>query len=159
MPCAFTVWVLYARSLGCNGSFCSFSFKLLFGKQERTCGYIRRIGIAVSTIHKDCIRTDDMEHRRCDCCDIAFGFNFQEKRKRIRLWDAAWQEYVSILPYHASSDGCCATLTLKKLTHGIPAFGMDCSLSPTSSGAGLAMLCTKQTIIPTLTTYGGGRLP
>lgn len=38
---------------------------------------------------KDCIRTDDMEHRRCDCCDIAFGFNFHEKRKRIRLWDAA----------------------------------------------------------------------
>lgn len=47
----------------------------------------------------------------------------------------------------------------EKLTRGIPAFGTDCSLSPTSSEAGLAMLCTKQTIIPTLTTYGGGRLP
>lgn len=49
------------------------------------------IGIAVSTIHKDCFRPSDMEHRRCGSCDIAFGFNFHEKQKRksIRLWDAA----------------------------------------------------------------------
>lgn len=39
------------------------------------------------------------------------------------------------------------------------AFGTDCSLFPTSLGVGLAMHCTKQTITPTLTTYGGGLLP
>lgn len=89
MPCANAVWVLYAHPLGSNGSFRSYGIQLLCGKQKRTCSYIRRIGIAVPTVHKDCIRTDDMEHRRCDCCDIAFDFNFHEKRKRIRLWDAA----------------------------------------------------------------------
>ena len=50
-------------------------------------------------------------------------------------------------------------LTFTKNKKENPAFGMDCSLSPTSSGVGLAMLCTKQTIIPTLTTCGGGLLP
>ena len=63
MPCANAVWVLHARPLGGNGSFRRYGIQLLCRKQERTCGYIRRIGITVSTVHKDCVRPNDMEHR------------------------------------------------------------------------------------------------